>query len=80
VTDQVLAPLVQYGAVGVLLVVSLLALRVLYNERAAEAAARIADAKDAREVILALQREVLRAVDRLSDLYEQVKDERRGKP
>ena len=72
-----LEPLVQYGAIGILLTVSLLALRALHNELTAERAARIQDAKDGMALLLAVQKEVLAAVDKLTDLYAMVQEERR---
>lgn len=74
------APLEQiagYGVVGALLVVSLFALRALHNELAEERAARIQDAKDGMQLLLAVQKEVLTAVEKLTDLYGMVQDERR---
>lgn len=74
------APLEQVagaGLLGALLVIALFALRALHNELAAERAARIQDAKDFTAILLAVQKEVLAAVDRLTDLYAMVQDERR---
>lgn len=81
------APLEQiagYGVTGALLVVALVALRFLYQElaaertaRAAESAARIQDAKDGATLLLNVQKEILAAVDKLTDLYTMVQDERR---
>lgn len=74
------APLEQVagaGLLGALLVIALFALRSLHQELAAERAARIQDAKDGMTLLLAVQKEVLAAVDRLTDLYSMVQDERR---
>lgn len=74
------APLEQlagHGILGALLVVSLIALRALHQELAAERAARIQDAKDGMTLLLAVQKEVLVAIDKLTDLYSMVQDERR---
>ena len=75
---EALAALVQYGAVGIILVISLLALRSLHAELAAERAARIQDAKDSTQLLIQLQKEILAAVDKLSDLYASVQEERRA--
>jgi len=72
-----LEPLVQYGAVGVLLVLALIALRSLHQELAAERAARIQDAKDGTKLLLEVQKEVLAAVEKLTDLYAMLQEERR---
>lgn len=73
------APLEQiagYGITGALLVVALFTLRSLHQELAAERSARIQDAKDGMKIMLAFQKEVLVAVDRLTDLYSMLKEER----
>ncbi len=75
---EALAPLAQYGSIGVILIVALLALRSLHDKLLAEQAARIQDAKDARETLLLFQKEILASVDKLSDLYESLKEERRA--
>lgn len=85
---NILEKLTEYGPLGVLLVVSLLALRSLHAENkvertallaelAAERTARIQDAKDGTQLLLTVQKELLAAVDKLTDLYAMVQDERR---
>lgn len=66
-----------FGVVGVMLMISLYALRALYTELGAERAARIQDAKDGMTLLLAVQKEVLAAVDKLTDIYGMVQEERR---
>lgn len=74
-----LEPLAQMGSIGVILAVSLYALRTLYNELSGERAARIQDAKDSRDLLLRMQQAQLDAIDKLTDLYEQIRDERRSR-
>jgi hypothetical protein len=85
---NVVESLAQYGPLGILLGVSLLALRSLHAENktertallaelAAERAARIQDSKDGTQLLLTVQKELLAAVDKLTDLYTMVQDERR---
>lgn len=73
------APLEQiagYGLSSALLVVALVALRFLYNELKAERLAHTQTAKDCTALLLTVQKELLAAVDKLTDLYTMVKEER----
>ncbi len=72
-----LTSLIQYGGLGVVLVIAFMALRVLYNDRNAEAAARIKDAQDNLQLVTKMQRELLDAVDKLTDLMVALQQERR---
>ncbi len=67
---QFLAQLASTGVVGVLLVITLLALRSKDKELQDEKAARIKDAQDMMNLIMKLQQEVIIAVGKLSDLVE----------
>lgn len=74
--ENVLAPLVQYGAIGVILVVSLLALRALYQELSAERAARIQDAKDNTALLLRIQQATADAIDKLYEIAKSTRGDR----
>jgi hypothetical protein len=91
-----LEPLAQYGVIGLMLALCLLALRQLHVEHkddrekreaecraererlqaqiAAESSARIEDAKDGMQVLMAMQKGLLDATDKLADLHEATKN------
>lgn len=74
--SEPLSVFVQYGGLGAILVIALLALRVLYNERNAESAARIQDAKDYAALLLKTQQATTEAINKLYELFKASKGDR----
>lgn len=72
-----IAVLLEKGATGAFLVIVLYAALRFYTDRNSESAARIADAQRNLEIVTKLQREVLEAVDKLTDLMAAIQQERR---
>lgn len=68
--NQVLSQLASTGVVGVLLVLSLLALRHKDREMTMEKQARIDDAKAYLNLAMSLQQQVIVAVNKLSEIVD----------
>lgn len=71
-TEAILGQLASTGVVGALLVLALLALRDKDRQLKAEMLARIEDAKKYNDMSMALQREVMAAVDQLGRMIEMI--------
>jgi hypothetical protein len=69
-TDEMMRQLASTGVVGVLLVLALFALREKDRQLNAEKTARIEDAGKFNALAMSLQREVIAAVNKLSDMLE----------
>jgi len=67
---QILGQLASTGVVGLLLVLTLYALRDKDRKLQSEMAARIEDAKKYNDLSMALQREVIQAVTKLGEMLE----------
>lgn len=81
-TDSLLGQIASHGIVGTMLGLALLALRAKDKELKAEMAARIEDAQKLNTIAMALQREVIQAVHKLSEMlaiWERRDEERQNR-
>lgn len=78
--EQLIPLIASQGPLGVMLVVITLAYREKDRQLKEERAARIQDAKDFNQMALDLQSKVLSAVDKLSDILDEMKQRFMGAP